>query len=138
VVDGSRHPGDRDLVLHVAVARDHGWSAGDPVAASAPSPADVFGAVAHQTVVGQLAAELRWAAERAPASYAVLNACRALRFVTDGSLCSKTSGGEWAIAAGIEPDLVSCALALRRGSAATVPEAAARRWVLSVGRSLEE
>ncbi|HSS68335.1 MAG TPA: aminoglycoside adenylyltransferase domain-containing protein, partial [Nocardioidaceae bacterium] len=32
-----------------------------------------------------------------PDEYAVLNACRAWRFVADGAIVSKVSGGEWAL-----------------------------------------
>lgn len=43
-------------------------------------------------------AELRWALSHASTGYAVLNACRAVRFAEDGRLCSKIDGGEWYLA----------------------------------------
>lgn len=133
VVDGRRRKGDDDLILHYSVAREHGWSLFGP-----PS-ADVFGVIDRKTVVAQLAAELRWAASAAPESYAVLNACRALRFLSDGVLCSKLDGGEWATSEAIEPALVGHAIDVRRQAAtdSQVAGPAAREWLLSVARALD-
>ncbi|MFB9630288.1 aminoglycoside adenylyltransferase domain-containing protein [Nonomuraea helvata] len=92
VVDGHGHGGDPDLVLHFAVCHQAGRLVGPGRA-----PAEVFAPVAHDLVMAQLVAELRWAAEHAPGEYAVLNACRAWRFATDGTLVSKIDGGQWAL-----------------------------------------
>ena len=132
-VYGLDRDGDPDLVLHYAVLRQHGWNLVGP-----PS-AETFGAVDRDAIVDQLTAELRWAAETATESYAVLNACRALCFVTDGILCSKTQGGRWALAAGIEADLVERSLRARRGIGDAPPgSTASRAWVLSIARHLQQ
>jgi hypothetical protein len=89
VVPGADHPGDPDLVLHAAVCRAHG------LAVSGPPPARVFGEVARPRLLAAMTAELRWALHSADTAYAVLNACRALRFADRGVLCSKLDGGAW-------------------------------------------
>ncbi|EQD29694.1 nucleotidyltransferase, partial [mine drainage metagenome] len=96
--------GDSDLILHYAVTRQAGW------AAYGPPATDVVGEVGRRIVAAQLAAELRWAISHASESYAVLNACRALRWAKEEMLCSKTAGGTWALSRGIEPALVGQAL----------------------------
>jgi hypothetical protein len=72
----------------------------------------VFGPVADELISAQLAAELRWGADHAPAEYAVLNACRAWRFADDRAIVSKTDGGQWALGRvpGADRDLISDAL----------------------------
>ncbi len=132
IVYGRDRDGDPDLVLHYAVLRQRGWTAME-----APAT-DVVGEIDRATIVAHLAAELRWAAGKASESYAVLNACRALRFVSDGSLCSKTDGGRWALSAQIEPGLVEAAIAARRGGPARPVSAAGRAWVLSIASDLEQ
>ncbi|MGH7609622.1 MAG: nucleotidyltransferase domain-containing protein [Candidatus Dormibacteria bacterium] len=100
--------GDADLILHYAVTRQAGW------AAYGPPPTDVVGEVERRLVAAQLAAELLWAVNHASESYAVLNTCRALRWAKEGTLCSKTAGGAWALRREVEPALVGEALAARR------------------------
>jgi len=100
--------GDSDLILHYAITRQAGW------AVYGPPPTEVVGEVGSRLVAVQLAAELRWAINCASESYAVLNACRALRWSTEVMLCSKTAGGTWALSRGVEPALVRQALADRR------------------------
>lgn len=126
-ISGVGHPGDGDLILHYLVTRTRGWCAyGAPVS-------DVCGAVAKRTVVDQLVGELRWAVSTgAPESYAVLNACRALRFVEEGEICSKSAGGEWALSCGIQPALVRAALESRRRWLKSPPGAEAQAWVVAV------
>jgi len=122
--------GDADLILHYAVARDYGC------AAYGPAPRTAFGAISERIIVRQLAEELRWAVERAGASYAILNTCRALRYRHDGTLCSKTDGASWAIARGIQPVIVQRALDARRlGESWPIAEADAA-WVLAVAADL--
>jgi gamma-glutamyl:cysteine ligase YbdK (ATP-grasp superfamily) len=65
-------------------------------------------------------------------SYAVLNACRALCFSLEGRICSKSQGGEWALARGIEPELVAAALAARAQGTSSAQQPEAQRWVLAV------
>lgn len=111
VIDGHHRGGDPDLVAHFAVCR----AAGRVLGRGRP-PADVFAPVPDELVVAQLATELRWAAEHAPAEYAVLNACRAWRFVVDGGLVSKIDGGRWALdrVPGPDRELVRTALDRQR------------------------
>jgi streptomycin 3"-adenylyltransferase len=130
VVWGTPGAGDVDLILHYAVARSHGW------AAYGPEPRLVVGAIPDDVVGIQLAEELRWAVERAGASYAVLNACRALRFHETGTLCSKTDGGNWARARGIQPALVQGALDDRRLGVSAPMTKAATEWVLAVAADI--
>jgi len=125
IVSGRDHPGDPDLALHYLVTRQAGWPA------AGPSPDHVFGELDRQLVLDHLAAELRWAAIEAPTTCAVLNACRALRFADDFTICSKTDGGRWALAHHIQPDLVAAALAHRSGSGPP-PTNGARAWVAVV------
>jgi streptomycin 3"-adenylyltransferase len=84
--------GDPDLLMHIAVTRAAG------VAVRGPDPADLFGDMARQSVLGYLAAELEWGLREAPETYAVLNACRALAYLEDGLIVSKVAGGVWGIA----------------------------------------
>ena len=49
-------------------------------------------------VLAATVAELDWAAAHASPEYAVLNACRALRYAQEGTLSSKVDGGEWYLA----------------------------------------
>jgi streptomycin 3"-adenylyltransferase len=126
VVWGTPGTGDADLILHYAVARSRGW------AAYGPEPRLVVGAVRDDVVASQFAEELRWAVEHAGASYAILNACRALCFRATGTLCSKTEGGNWARARGIQPELVQGALDDRRLGVSAPMTKAATEWVLAV------
>jgi Domain of unknown function (DUF4111) len=110
IVLGSEGEGDPDLALHYAVVRDHGWTA------LGPAPAELVGAVARSVLLERLAEELRWGVANASMQYAVLNAARALRFAATAVLCSKTAGGEWALAQGEPADVIGPALAAQRGS----------------------
>jgi streptomycin 3"-adenylyltransferase len=109
VVDGHGHPGDPDLVLHFAVCR--------------PLAPDVFGEVPRPLAVPQLLNELAWAEEHGPPEYAVLNACRALRYAADGDLVSKVDGGRWALNRVSAPErrFVHAALARQTGEDPTAP-----------------
>lgn len=130
VVHGTDLDGDPDLVLHYAVLRRHGWTVcGTPVAGS-------VGEIDRATITAHLVDELTWAADNAPGSYAVLNACRALRFISEGVICSKSDGAVWALREEIEPDLVSAALAARRSGSGGPAASRSRAWVLSVARSI--
>jgi Aminoglycoside adenylyltransferase, C-terminal domain len=111
VVDGLGHPGDPDLVAHFAMARTRGWTL------LGPSPAEIFAPVARSRLLRCLADDLAWGLEHRLAAYTVLNACRALRFATEGGLYSKLEGGEWALDEGIgEKSLIVVALRRQRGA----------------------
>lgn len=86
--DGS---GDPDLLMHIAVTREHGR------ALAGPPPREVFGPVSPQAITAYLADELTWGLEHAGRAYAVLNACRALCWSRTGRLVSKVDGGRWAL-----------------------------------------
>jgi hypothetical protein len=88
LVDGGERPGDDDLIMHYAVCRAAG------VAASGPGPEQVIGPPPRAVILGYLADELSWGLAHAPESYAVLNACRALDYLTTGRVVSKVAGGE--------------------------------------------
>jgi streptomycin 3"-adenylyltransferase len=127
---GSARRGDVDLILHYVVAREHGWTA------YGPEPSAVIGAIPASVVAAQLARELGWAIEHADASYAILNACRALRYRDEGTLCSKSDGGTWALARRIQPALVQRALDDRRLGVSSPIDEAAAAWVLEVAAEL--
>ncbi len=65
-------------------------------------------------------------------SYAVLNACRAVRFATDGVLCSKLDGGQWMLARRIEEPAIQQALADQRQGRVRPITAEANRFVAQV------
>jgi streptomycin 3"-adenylyltransferase len=129
-VFGVADAGDADLILHYAVTRDAGWSA------LGPRPETVVGAIPDHVVLTQLAAELRWAVTHADESYAVLNACRALRYREEGVLCSKSDGGAWALSREIEPALVRHALEDRRRGLAAAVTAHAAEWTLTIAAEI--
>jgi aminoglycoside adenylyltransferase-like protein len=59
--------------------------------------------VPRPQILAYLASELGWGLANAPESYAVLNACRALLYVSDGRIVSKIAGGLTALDRGIGP-----------------------------------
>ena len=132
LVAGRDHPGDPDLLMHYAVARDAG------VALAGPAPEDLIGPIPRSLILEYLAGELHWGLGHAPESYAVLNACRALAFLRDGLIVSKLAGGRAALATGAAPAaLVRRALAQQRGLAGeTRPGPDAVRFVTAVSASL--
>jgi Domain of unknown function (DUF4111) len=102
--------GDRDLIMHYTVCRAAGW------AVSGPPPRDLIGPVPRPVVLDYLDDELCWGLEHAPEAYAVLNACRALIYLTDDQIVSKIAGGEAALRRGTGPaDIIRRALAQQRG-----------------------
>jgi hypothetical protein len=106
-------PGDPDLPLHFAAVRASG------VVMLGPAPSDVFREVGRDELLPRLAAELDWADANASPSYRVLTACRALRVLAEGRLCSKREAAEWVLERGDSPPLV--AAVLRHHIAATSP-----------------
>jgi len=127
---GNEHDGDTDLILHYAVTRELGW------AAYGPAPAAAFGEVPHEVVLAQLARELDWAVEHAAEPYAVLNACRALRYRDEGVICSKTAGGRWALEHRLQPVIVRRALDARASGSRPSIADDARAFVLATAREL--
>jgi Domain of unknown function (DUF4111)/Nucleotidyltransferase domain len=115
VATGAGHPGDDDLILYAEVCRRSG------LAAVGPAPASVFGVVPRPRLIAAMLAELEWGASSAPFEYAVLNACRALRFAADGTFRSKIAGGEWYLAGHSDDEVVRAALGRQRGDDAAEP-----------------
>ena len=114
-----RSGGDPDLLMHYAVCRAAGW----PV--YGPPPQDLIGRVPRRTILDYLAGELGWGIEHAPEAYAVLNACRALIYLTSHEIVSKIAGGEAVLSRGTGPaDVIERALAQQRGSQPDQPPAA--------------
>jgi hypothetical protein len=131
VNDGARHPGDPDLIAHFAIARAGG------VALMGPPAEDVIAPVARTSLLRSMADDLEWGIERRLAGYAVLNACRALRFAREGTLCSKPEGGEWAMREGlVDADLVRAALRRQAGSDEEVESDTGARFAALVREEL--
>jgi Domain of unknown function (DUF4111)/Nucleotidyltransferase domain len=95
VVHGEEREGDPDLIAHLAMARQSG------VALVGPFPEQVFPEPDRELLLKHFAEDLAWAVEHGHTAYAVLNACRALRFARHGVLCSKLDGGTWALDNGV-------------------------------------
>jgi Domain of unknown function (DUF4111) len=132
VQPGSQSPGDPDLLMHYAVCRAAGW----PV--YGPAAADLIGAVPRRQILDYLAGELRWGIDNAPEAYAVLNACRALTYLTDHTIVSKVAGGEAALRRGTGPaQVIQRALAQQRGTEPDRPPAPdAVSFVLATAEAL--
>ena len=110
LVSGDSIEGDRDLLMHYAVCRSAG------IAVFGPAPIEVFGVVSRATILSYLSDELRWGCTHGTEAYAVLNACRAQVFASDGALVSKTEGGRIALARGLGPsEVIVRALSEQRG-----------------------
>ena len=115
---GGQSPGDPDLLMHYAVCRAAGWPAFGPRAA------ELIGAVPRRTILDYLAGELCWGVEHAPEAYAVLNACRALIYLTDQQIVSKIAGGEAVLRRRAGPaEVIQRALDQQRGSRPEQPPA---------------
>jgi hypothetical protein len=85
------------------------------IALRGPPAREVFTPIPPRALVPVLVDSVRWhrTAGGEP-SDAVLNACRALRFATDGRWSSKPEAGWWAVEGGqAPPDLVATACAAR-------------------------
>jgi hypothetical protein len=97
VVHGVDSGGDADLLMHYAVCR----AAGLPV--YGPPPQKMIGPIPRGVILSYLAAECGWGLAHAPEAYAVLNACRAMIYLTEGQIVSKLAGGRTALRLGIGP-----------------------------------
>ena len=114
----SRSPGDPDLLMHYAVCRAAGW----PLCG--PPPQHLIGVVPRRGILDYLAGELGWGIGHAPEAYAVLNACRALIYLTDHVIVSKIAGAEAVLSRGTGPaEVIERALAQQRGSEPDQPPA---------------
>lgn len=133
VIPGADHAGDLDLLLHSAVCRDHG------LALSGPAPAKVFAAVPRARLLTAMRTELEWGRTEAPMSYAVLNACRVLRYLRDGQLVGKVAAAQWYLAESPGTGVVTAALAQqRRGEKVRPLPPAATDFVLAAITALPQ
>ena len=83
-----------------------------------PPATAIFAPVSRETLLELLTESVRWHEEHEDArpDDAVLNACRAWRYATEGVWSAKPVAGEWAQGRLGDGDLLSVALAARRGS----------------------
>jgi Domain of unknown function (DUF4111)/Nucleotidyltransferase domain len=83
-----------------------------------PPVAEVFSPIAPQALAPALVDSIRWhRAHPEHPSDSVLNACRSLRFATEGRWSSKPAAGRWAVDRGLAPpELVQRACAGELGS----------------------
>jgi hypothetical protein len=95
VVRGAGQAGDPDLLMIYAICR----AAGAPVLG--PAPGEMIGPVPRPAILGFLADQLGWGLAHGSEAYAVLNACRALIFLTDSRIVSKVAGGQAALGRGL-------------------------------------
>jgi hypothetical protein len=127
VVFGADHAGDPDLLMHYVVCRATG------VVVRGRPPAELIGVVARGDVLHYLKAELSWALDHAPEAYGVLNACRALAYVTSGQIVSKVDGARYALDHGAPHDLITDALAMQLGDRPHHrPSEPARQFIIEV------
>jgi Domain of unknown function (DUF4111) len=111
VQPGAASSGDPDLLMHYAVCLAAGW----PV--YGPPAQQLIGEVLRPAILDYLAEELCWGLDHAPQAYAVLNACRAAVYLTDGQIVSKIDGAQTALRRGTGPaDVIRRALGQQRGS----------------------
>ena len=112
-VCGVEHPGDPDLLMHFAVSCAAG------IAISGPPPATVLRTPSRRSVLAYLVGELDDALD-GPFAYAVLNACRAWRYLDTGDLVSKVTGGSWVVQR-VPAPVVRRALDEQRGGSGSAP-----------------
>lgn len=120
---GAGGGGDPDLVLHAEVCRRHG------LAVHGPPASEVFAPVPPARLIRAIHEEVQWGLAHGHLSYAVLNACRALRFVDDGVLCSKLDGGEWVLTRHPDESVVRQALVDQRDGVVRPMTVEAQRFV---------
>ena len=110
------------------------------LAVSGPPPRDVIGPVPRKTVLAYLAGELDWGLQHASEAYTVLNACRAMVYLTDDAIVSKIAGGEAALDRGFGPaEVITRALSQQLGHAAILqPEDEAAEFVRATAAALRD
>jgi hypothetical protein len=128
VVDGRLREGDRDLILHLVVCRDHGETI------VGPPPQTSLAAVPDDAIESAMRDEIGWAREHGPLEYLVLTSARAWLFFATQRIASKIEAGEWAAAHDAEPAVIEAALERQRGSTTTIAGDAADRFADRVER----
>jgi predicted nucleotidyltransferase len=130
----SYSPTNADLAAELAALRQRGLRLrGAPIA-------DVFPDVPARDVLDSISRDLRWAADNERDVYGVLNACRALAYLADGTFLSKAEAAQFATGtlSPADRDLVARALAVYEGRAASLgDEAHVRAFVDHVRRRVE-
>lgn len=126
---------DPQAVLDIEMARTQG------IALLGADPRHVFTPAPAAWILEACTRNVRTWADRSafddPAS-GVLNACRAWRYLEEGVLCGKTSGGEWARARVEDPTLINGALEWRHGAGRVrLPDAEVEAFCQAVLRLLE-
>lgn len=131
LMGGPEHPGDARLVLLYAMCREHG------LAVAGPSPAAVFGPLEREWLIDAMRVDL--ALTGASGWYRVLNACRTLHFLEEGTMCGKLHGAAWARDRVPDPSLVDDAVTWRRlGSGPPLRPERVDDFVADVARRLTE
>jgi hypothetical protein len=135
-VEASFDPGTEPghwFVLDLAMARKHGWSL------FGPPPQAVFGEIERIRVLKALVASLRWhRSNDREGIQSVLNACRAWRWVEEGTWSPKPAAAAWARARADDPGVIDAALAARAADgASSLENNAVERFVTSVERRVE-
>jgi predicted nucleotidyltransferase len=97
---------------------DRAILAGHGVALHGPPAREVFAPLPRELLLPVVRESLEWHLRGgSPGGDAVLNACRALRWLVEGRWSSKGEAGGWALAHVSDGELVEAALAARRSSA---------------------
>jgi hypothetical protein len=120
------------FALDVAMAREHAR------ALLGPPPGAVFGEIPRERVLRALLGSIAWHRRNDPqGAQSVLSACRAWRWVEDGTWSPKPEAARWARARTEDPALVEAALAAREGNRAESLDAqAVARFVTRVERHI--
>jgi hypothetical protein len=97
-----------------AIVREHG------LALFGPAPGEVFAPIARELLLRRVLESVLWYAahEEAAGDDAVLNACRAWRYASEGVWSSKPAAGEWALTRLPPRAPIEHALAVRSGESA--------------------
>jgi Domain of unknown function (DUF4111) len=122
-VFGQAHPGDPDLLLHLAVCRAVG------IGVRGAAPDDIIGEIERPAIIRAMDAELVSSLDDADTTYTVLNACRAWCYVATDRLVSKRVGAKWAVTQGASRPTIDRALASRIGEGEPPTQAAAATLV---------
>ena len=93
-VDWNRQQNDKDLVMHYLAVRRRGICLyGKPIG-------ELFPEIPRDMLIKSLLQDFNWLSQRIeelPITYGVLNLCRIIAFLREGTLMSKQEGGEWAL-----------------------------------------
>jgi hypothetical protein len=120
------------FVLDVAMARSHAR----PLLG--PAPDDVFGEIPRERVLRALLGSTAWHLRNDPRGVGgVLSACRAWRWVEEGTWSPKPEAAVWARTRTPDPALLDAALEARGGNGA-LDHRAVERFVTRVQRRIEQ